>query len=554
MLARHSSALIYYLNDSIKNMWKRELPDKFFSIADWLIIIVFCCVPLFIMLPYKINLYLAWEGAYRMSIGQMPFRDFGMPLGYGFWLIPALFFKIFGPFMSSLIKAQVFINLVSALSYRHILTVFNVQRPIRTLGVLLFSVSYIFINFWPWYNHVVFVYELAGLALLVHALVRPSRHSWWQLALAGLLAFVAIFTKQDIGGLGFLVMTFLLIAYVLMEKKYKPLLYFGAGFVVSGLVIILPLLSYNFGYWFNHGQEPHSSRIAMMDFINEAFNFEAIPIRIYLFALLVLVLNKWKPFTKIFSDTAETLFFLLTLGLLVQPLLGQVTTYIPMYIHYYFHSFALIYILSKINWNVRLAAPGYIGLLTIAMLFWFSQDTWRYGKRVLYRITNYEDVVDYDEVSKRTWQMPPKDAPSSDRSDWQPTPFASLDNVLLPAETVVGMKKLVDEYKGKENLNVLNMSEIPQLAYEIGYTPLASPDHPLWYHRNVAIFDQQLDRFCREIEAGEYDLVIFENIPSLNGFFPPEVRECLQREYRLKDRFLAPRIPMDSHVEVYVPK
>lgn len=535
-------------------MWKRGLNDRFFVIADWVIILIFCGVPLFITLPYKINLYLAWEGAYRLYLGQVPFKDFGMPLGYGFWIIPALAFKIFGPFMSSLIKAQFAINIVSALSYRHILTVFDVQKPLRTLGVLLFSVSYIFINFWPWYNHVVFVYELAGLALLVHALIRPSRHAWWQLICAGLLSFLAIFTKQDIGGLGFLVMVFVLLAYVLLEKKFKPILWFSAGFILSLMIGIFPLIQYNFGYWFNYGQEPHSSRIALMDFINEAFNFEAIPIRIYLFAILVLVINKWRPVTTLLSSTKQTLFFLVTLGLLVQPLLGQVTTYIPMYVHYYFHSFALIYILAQIDWRINLKAPGYLALLTIAMLFWFSQDTWRYGKRILYRITNYQEVVDYDEVSRRTWKLPPKDTPSSDRSDWQPTPFASLDNVLMPRETILGMEKLIETYSGKENLKVLNMSEIPQLAYEIGYTPIASSDHPLWYHRNVAIFDSQMNRFCAEIGRSEYDLVIFQEIPSLNGFFPPEIRACLLENYHLSDRFLAPRIPMDSYIEVFIPK
>jgi hypothetical protein len=535
-------------------MWKTQrLSNTFFSIADLSIILIFCAIPLFVDLPYKINLYLAWEGAYRMYLGQTPFVDFGMPLGYGFWIIPALFFKIFGPFMSSLIKAQFFINLVSAISYRHILNVFKVQAPLRTLGVLLFSVSYIFINFWPWYNHVVFVYELAALALLVQALVRPSKHSWWQLLIAGILAFVAIFTKQDIGGLGFLVMVFLLIAHAMLEKKIKPLIFFAGGFIVAILLFILPLLSSNFTYWFNYGQDPHSSRIALMDFINEAFNFEVIPIRIYLFALLILLINKWKPVTAILKDTPATLFFLLTLGLLVQPLLGQVTTYIPMYVHYYFHSFALIYILAQIPWRIDLHHPAYIGVIVIALLFWFSQDTWRYGKRILYRITNYEEVIDYDEVSKRTWQLPPTDAPSSDRSDWKSTPFKSLDNVLMPSETIAGMNRLIEEYSKRDNLKVLNMSEVPQLAYEIGYEPLASPEQPLWYHRNVAIFDKQISFFCEQIESGEYDLVIFQDIPSLNGFFPPEVQACLKANYTIKDRFLAPRIPMDSFIEVYVP-
>lgn len=532
-----------------------RLKEKHFTWLDWGILLLFCALPLFVKLPYKINLYLAWEGAYRMYIGQMPFRDYGMPLGYGFWLIPALFFKLFGPFMSSLIKAQVLINLASGVAYRHILSVFKVPSPIKTLGVLLFSVSYIFVNFWPWYNHVVFVYELIALALLCHALVRDPllRRSWWKLALAGMLAFLAIFTKQDIGGLGLLVMIVLLVTNNLMDREYKTSLVFGSAFILSALAIIVPLLSYRFGYWFNHGQAPHSSRVVLMDFINDAFNFESIPIRIYLFALIIIVINRLPRLKSYLGDKRQVLFFLLTLGLLVQPLLGQVTTYIPMYIHYYFHSFALIYILANIPWKIDLHRPAFIGLLTIGMLFWFSQDTWRYGKRILYRVTNYEDKVDYDEVSKRTWQLPKEGEPSSDRSDWHASRFRSMDNILLPDETIQGMDRLVNQYGGKNDLKVLNLSELPQLAYEIGYTPLAGEDFPLWYHRHVAIFDRQIESICQSIRQKNYDLIIFEDIPSLNGFFAPEIRECAQKYYTKKDAFLAPRIPMDSQIEVYVP-
>src|SRR5215467_10195003 len=106
--------------------------------AEILLIILLACVPLFIRLPYRVNIFLSWEGAYRMSKGQLPFRDFGIPLGGMYWVIPAIFFKIFGPAMVTLIKAQVFINIVSGLAFRSILRSLAVNPGVRLASVLLF--------------------------------------------------------------------------------------------------------------------------------------------------------------------------------------------------------------------------------------------------------------------------------------------------------------------------------------------------------------------------------------------------------------------------------
>ena len=73
------------------------MPRYLISRAEVLIILLLACVPLFIHLPYRVNIFLSWEGAYRMSQGQLPFRDFGTPLGGMYWVIPAIFFKVFGP-------------------------------------------------------------------------------------------------------------------------------------------------------------------------------------------------------------------------------------------------------------------------------------------------------------------------------------------------------------------------------------------------------------------------------------------------------------------------
>src|ERR1700761_3078032 len=86
-----------------------------------LLIVLLAAVPLFTNFPFRINIFLSWEGAYRMSKGQLPFRDFGTPLGGMYWVIPAIFFKLFGPKLITLVKAQVFINILSGLAFRSIL-------------------------------------------------------------------------------------------------------------------------------------------------------------------------------------------------------------------------------------------------------------------------------------------------------------------------------------------------------------------------------------------------------------------------------------------------
>src|SRR5687767_5851746 len=58
------------INQIVIDRMKRIIP-----LAEVLIVIVISVIPLFPNLPYRLNSYLSWEGAYRMANGQLPFRD-----------------------------------------------------------------------------------------------------------------------------------------------------------------------------------------------------------------------------------------------------------------------------------------------------------------------------------------------------------------------------------------------------------------------------------------------------------------------------------------------
>ncbi|MTI20553.1 hypothetical protein E1176_05935 [Fulvivirga sp. RKSG066] len=533
---------------------KHYLSSNFIYTVEIAIALGFVLLPLFVTFPYKINLYLAWEGAYRISIGQMPFKDFGMPLGYGFWLIPAMFFKLFGPLMSSLIKAQAFINLLSVLCVHIIFKTFDIKPALRTIGVLFFCLSFVFIHFWPWYNHTVFFYELLALSFLLSALVKKGKHYYVKIVAASLFIFLSIFTKQDIGGLAFLLALSLILVDAIFDKSVKGLLIFGVSFLVISICFITPLLKYDFAYWFNFGQFPHGTRISVLDLLDTIFDETSLVFRIYLFAILVYIVYEWQNGNGLLKwNKKELLFLTFTLGIVVQPLIAQLTTYIPENSHFYYHAFVLVFFLNKVKTIEYAKTQIFIPALLLIFILW-PQDYWRYIKRVAASSLNITQKVDYNYVGKKTWKLPDPSAPSSDRSDWVKSPLRTLDNVKLPKETIEGMKRLVSKYSNKPNLKVLNMSELPQLAYEIGYEPLKGSKQPLWFHRNVAFFEREVEKTCDAIANGEYDLVLFEVIPMLNRFYPPSVRECLQENYNLEDTFLAPRIPDDSFIEVYSPK
>jgi len=531
-------------------MVQKTFSDKQLYYVQAAVAIIFCCIPLFITFPYKINLYLAWEGAYRIAEGQVPFRDFGMPLGYGFWILPALFFKIFGPFMSTLIKTQVIINMISIVALDRIWRTLNISQAVRTIGTTIFCITFVFIHFWPWYNHTVYVYEWISIAFLLGAFKSGGRKEIFFAGAAGVFAFLSIFTKQDIGVLGVFLSIALIIGDFFFRRKFRPGLIYLLTLFIFGCLVIWPLTAFDFGYWYNFGQEPHSTRISMIDYLDELFHGRSLIYRVYFLVMALAAIYLFKR--KLERDSAYnyTMIFLLCLGSIVQSLLSGVTSYVPISSHYYYHTFFFVFILHVFDdWVLELRYRWLTVSMIILVFFIWSSDPWRYSRRLLNRIIPQEEQS-LDKVNRNTYIIK-RDTLDTDRSDWIPARYESLDNVRMPRGTLEGLNWIIDNYGDNESLRMLNMSELPHLYYEMDLDLPQGRDFPLWYHRNVAFFEREQNKFCADIEAGKYDLVLFEVIPNLNGFYPPEVRECLQSQYQLVKTFKAPRIPENATIEVY---
>lgn len=532
-----------------------EFNPRTFKVIDILIIVLISIIPLFTSFNYRSNIFLTWEGAYRMYLGQMPYRDFGLPLGFGLWLVPALFFKLFGPQLVTLVKAQVFLNLIAGFSFTGILKNFNVQAGVITLSILVFTFSYYFLNFWPWYNHTVIVYQLAGIALLTSAYraTEPLKTALLLCAAAGML-MLSFFTKQDAGALGIIIGLVLTISHAVMEKRWQPAVLFCTALVLWALTFVLPL-NESFGYWFNYGQPPHNSRFSIYDILEE-FMAASQWIKFYLLGIFIVIWHRINQKQKI--GVYEILFALLTLGILAEAAIFQVTSYVPFDNNIFFHSFAFAFF----GWYLAAQnafRPNQVAFFVIAsalvLLIW-SSSYWKYADRLLSRFkpshpaktTDGENIVDKTNYVKNTYYDG-----SVPTSQWKESGWYAFEKVRMPQSTVDGMNRLkaMPEFANPAETTVLNMTELTPLAHDLGFNLETDSGYPLWFHLGVGMFNKQLQFFDKRVQEQYYDVVLYEYAEHLNNFYPFELREQLQKHYKLGDKFLAPRDPTNTYIEVY---
>lgn len=527
-----------------------KLKDRLPFAAEILPILVTSLLPLFFDLSYQINLYMLWEGAYRLSLFQIPYKDFGIPMGIYGWVVPALFFKIFGASLYTLAQTQAFMNILSGLSFRWILINAGTSVWVRFLSIVVFSLTYILGLYWPQYNHTVIIFQLIGLGFLFkYFSVSSHARSWVFLVLSALFLTISFFTKQDAGALVLLIAIFLVSYYCLAQKAILPLLLLTGAVMIFFALNIVPFLNYDFGYWFNYGQLPHYGRISLYDIIRVNMQ-ESRWEKIYFLLVVGIFLYRKKNFG---TTVNENLFTLLVLGILTQAMIFQVTSYVPRDNNIFFHAFSIAYIL-----HFLFKLPGFnswqsITILLIMISIWWSEKTWKYADKFISKIL--VPSINKEVVSINTYILtPPECNIYANVSAWQLSSREAFRNVRMPATTVSGIEKTIETIhtiKSVKKPRVLNMSELTPLAKEAGY---ALEQGPLWYHLGVGMFHRELRVILSRIENNYYDVVIFENIPTLNNFYPFEVREALIRKYALAYTFDAPRIVYPGTIEVYLPQ
>jgi hypothetical protein len=514
-----------------------QLSEKQLFGLELFITCVFCFIPLLFNNPYRINIFLSWEGAYRLYLGQMPFRDFSLPMGYGYWVIPAVFFKIFGPYFASLIKAQVFINLVGVITFRSILKTLNVKPVVILMAVIIYCFSYVSFNFWPWYNNVVFVFEMVAIYFLLRGILKTEGwRTWANLGLSAFFTFFSIFTKQDIGGLALLTVYGILCYNAWIDKSFKKLLGFTAIFVATAAAFILPLLHYDFLYWFNYGQPPHKSRLVLLDFANEILGWAYFE-KFFLLMVVIFVLDKASHGKVFFEDKREVLFAFICMAVIFQAFLVPVTSPVPERNEVFFYAFGFAFLMANLRLTIDLSRWYYLAVCLTFLVFWWTGIYWRNVQRIVDK--RPVTVNKNEQASKHKYRLAKE--------------YKSMEHLYLAENTIEGIEKIrtLPVFKAKKDPVVLNMSELTSLAYEIPFTPIIN--QPMWFHQTVSVFDKEVKWFSENVKNKQYDVVIFESVnpEEVINFYPEDVHETLKKNYHFEFSFLAPRTPEKSYIYVY---
>jgi hypothetical protein len=374
--------------------------------------------------------------------------------------------------------------------------------------------------------------------------------------LAAFFSALCALTKQDAGGLSLIFSIVLLAADVFFEKKYKPIMYFLLFYSISLAILVLPVIKYDFGYWFNYGQPPHFSRINLYDFIS-MFMEESLWIKFYLIMIIVIVIIRFRSVKEFLSDKQYFFYTLFTIGILVQALLIQVTSFSPKTVNYYFHAFGMAFFLFNLKGLINLERIWIMVLFLFMILVWRSDNYWKYANRLLTGlIPSLAAPSPTNVVSRNTWGS--KDTTENSVVVWKKTNYRTLKNVTLPENTVQGIERILaaDFVKNNAHLKVLNMTNLSFLAYEMNYELSRGQDYPLWYHKGVAFFEREEKLLCTRVVESGYDLILFEKMPDVDNFFPFGVRACAIKSdaYQVVDKFIAPTGYKTDSVEVFVNK
>ncbi len=454
----------------LSNLLNYKLKESTTNWLVWIIVVMVALVPAFFTLPYRDNIYLSWEGAYRLYLGQVPFKDFGLPMGYGYWILPAAFFKVFGPYLHTLVKAQVFINIISGIAFGSILNSLQVKSGVRLLSVFLYVISFSFLNFWPWYNHTVIVYEFIGIAFLLSGFNKPKTLQRYLFTLLGaLFLFLSFFTKQD-GGAFAIMSGFILVGYwCLLHRDFKTIFIFCAGLAVAGAIFIGPLLPYDFSYWFNYGQSPHNSRVSLSDITNEVFG-ASLFLKLYVLLIGIIIQHKFKQFNAFLKDEKSMLFLLLTLLVLFQAFILQVTSYVPRDGNIYFHSFALAHILTNLPFPINFSKIKYLIVTSVLLIFWWSGPYWKYANRIFKSSKPSDQANTANRVGISSFTIN-RDTTAIDVSKWIPGQQREFHKIKMPESAVKAIYELEKNplFKDDSRPKVLHKTEYRPLASIMGY-------------------------------------------------------------------------------------
>ena len=459
-----------------------------------------CLLGIFIAFEIRDFVYfrdysITFEGSYRLFLGQIPYRDFGAPVGPVSFVIPAIFFRLFEPNWTVFLLSQQFQNACLLVLVYALLLRIGTRALIRRIALVTFSVFYLLLLTHPWYNS-------TGFLLLLTGAVCALGSSRISIMTAGLVAGLAVLAKQDFGLLTLLIAGFFITVVSLGSDRNKILPDLGslrdknkqlnlifnllifalcASAVVT--VFIQATDAEQFKYWFNYGQKPHESRsISLRDLFGNSFGTLG-----SITALIALAHNNFRLLVASIFITAASI--------------SRTTSGLG-FTHYYFVAFLPVIIDECLWLKIRFKV-----LLLIVVLYTCT--------RVMIRPVNdvyhvFESMAlhqpehfffDYRKLSR-----PMADFPAELQ--------AFSRHTQVPQQTsdaILELKRIAAEKRAAApgtDLKVLNITELTPIYAELGAAP--PKGLPLWFHTKVSLFPRQIEQLDGILADQGFDIILLQ--------------------------------------------
>jgi hypothetical protein len=234
-------------------------------VGDWLLGAILFFATAGVVLWQNLRLGILWdlsyilETSYRISLGDVPYRDFPMPFAPLTFLTQAALIKLTGRvFFHHVIYAAMAGGLATVLTWRILLHLLNEKVPSARVLAFLLSAPLVFLGIYSVFPHPFYDCDCTlAILLAIFLLMQLQRKNFPPLRafLTGTVVVVPLFVKQN-AGLAFLAATVTSLAFlIVLDRKDRRLvrgyLWTIAG-AASGFALAIGFIHFTVGlinYW-----------------------------------------------------------------------------------------------------------------------------------------------------------------------------------------------------------------------------------------------------------------------------------------------------------------
>jgi len=437
-----------------------------------------------------------FEGGLRVWDGQIPYKDFFLPVGPVVLYLQAFFNWICGANATAM---HLHVSCINSI----VLTCFFLYAR-KHIGNLLSVGLTFFLHFCfygatvnPWYNHTAIFFYIIPQIILLYEFDKSFEISLVMLLVVGGLASLSLFSKQDIGALGIVFIGSQILFFSQHRWKNSSIFIISVVIATSAIVFYYSIQG-DFGYWFNYGQFPHSSRVdKLLGLINPILLAQDLRLHLMIGASFYFILLG--DFRKISWFTIYMIIGLSGFSLIVFYTSGQ-----PKWTAYFSMPLAGMFLIRMLSQNETLDFSIKQKRIVNYIVFWVL---FAYFYLIVH--VNSHPMSSYFDKS------------------FQKLTNSSYAGMRFKPEIIKGIEKIKLElggYKPTKNEDwLLNMSSYSFLYSDFGITP--PPGTHLWYHSNVTLFEKDYLLFLEKLQEKPFEYILLQEMAS--GTPPPEFRDFL---------------------------